>query len=219
MEVTFRCKDGQQLCSKWMLGHSQFFSDKIEKMSEFGNPLNFDYTNYTWACVKLFLDSLHLIPSGLVDVATLAECIDFCQFEGKTTYESFEVDLVGRLIESIMKSSLPLGTELLISAYFAKVDDFHDSFQQKVASKLTEDSVSALLYKFDFNNALNKRLIGMCVKKGVFADESQNSVLITLMMYGKELQQFQAGNSEPNQTESEILTIEDEYIPGAQSIR
>ena len=63
-------------------------------MDEFGNPLKFDYTDYSWACVKLFLDCLHLIPAGPINVATLIECVDFCQFEGETTYDSFEVDLV-----------------------------------------------------------------------------------------------------------------------------
>ena len=153
-----------------------------------------------------------------LDIAILAECIDFCQFEGKTTYESFEVDLVERLMQSIMKSTFPLGTELLISAYFAKIDDFHDSFQQNLAAKLTEDSVSALLYKFDFNSALNKRLIALCSKKGVFADESKESVLIRIMMYGKELQEFQAGNSEPSLGQIENLTIGDEFKPDARSV-
>ena len=195
-----------------MLGHSQFFSDKIEKMTEFGNSLNFDYTNYSRGCVKLFLDSLHLIQPGQVDVATIAECVDFCQFEGKTTFEeSFEVDLVERLMVPIMKSTLPLGTELLISAYFAKVDNFRDSFQQKVAEKLTRETVSALVYDFDMDNALNKRLIKMCVQTKVFADDSKQSVVFTLLMYGKELQEFQAG--------VEDLTIEDDYIPDARSAR
>ena len=96
-----------------MLGHSEFFSDK---MDEFGNSLKFDYTDYSWACVKLFLDCLHLIPAGATDLATVAECVNFCQFEGKTTYDSFEVDFVERLMEPIMKSALPLSTELLLSA-------------------------------------------------------------------------------------------------------
>ena len=66
--------------------------------------------------VKLFLDCLHLIPCGPVDIATLVEVIDFCHFEGKTTYDSFEVDLVQGILDSLIKSSLPLGTELLIIA-------------------------------------------------------------------------------------------------------
>ena len=44
-------------------------------------------------------------------------------------------------------------------------------------------------------NALNKRLIEMCVRKGVFDDGSKQSVLFKILMYGKELQESQAGIS------------------------
>ena len=144
-----------------MLGHSECFWEKMANMDEFGNSLKFDYTDYSWASVKLFLDCLHLIPTGPVDLATLLEVVGFCQFEGKTTYDSFEVDLVKRIMTSVMKTSLPLGTELLISAYLAKVDDFTDVYQQKVASKITKEAVSNLLFEFNMNSALNKRLIAM----------------------------------------------------------
>ena len=211
--MVFLCKDGQQLCSLWVLGHSQFYWDKARKMDNFGNPLKFKYTDYSWACVKLFLDCLHLIPAGSVDIATLVECVDFCQFEGKTTYDSFELDLVDRLMDSIIKTTLPIGTELLISAYLAKVDNFDDRYQQQLSKKLTQENVSFLLYRFDMNNELNKRLIAMCIKKGVFADDARNSVLITLMMYGKELQEFQAGNCE------QMKASEDDFIPNPLSVR
>ena len=63
------------------------------------------------------------------------------------------------------------------------------------------------------NNELNKRLIAMCIKKGVFADDSQNSVLITLMMYGKELQEFQAGHCE------QMEAFENDFTPNPLSVR
>ena len=165
-------------------------------MGEFGNSLEFDYTDFSWASVKLFLDSLHLIPAGPVDMATIVECIGFAQFEGKTTYNSFEVDFVERLMDSIMKATLPLGTELLISAYLAKVDNLDDRYQRKVAKKLTKESVSILFYDFDMDNLLNKRLIALCAKKGVFTEESHKAVVFTVMMYGRELQEF--GPTGPN---------------------
>ena len=155
-----------------------------------------------------------------MDVGTLVEVIDFCQFEGKTTYDSFEVDLVERLMESVMKTSLPLSTELLVSAYLTKVDNFDDDrYQQKVAEKLTKDAVSSLVFEFDTNGALNKRLIALCLQKGVFADDSQNSVLITLLMYGKELLEFQAEDVEPSEATIENLEIEDDFRPDARSVR
>ena len=168
-------------------------------MSEFGNALKFDYTDYSWACVKLFLDCLHLIPAGPSNVATLIECVDFCQFEGKTTYDSFEVDLVERIMNSVMKTTLPLGTELLISAYLAKVDNFDERYQLKVAEKLKKEAISFLLFaKFDMNSELNKRLIEMCVQKRVFADKSKQSVVYTLMMYGTELQEAKSDSEIEN---------------------
>ena len=116
-----------------------------------------------------------------------------------------------------MKSSLPLGTELLISAFFAKVDNFDDQYQQKVAQKVTKEAVAFLFYELDLNNALNKRLIEMCVQKKIFADNSQQSVVFTLLMYGKELQEFQARNSESNQTEN--LVFQDSFRPDPRSVR
>ena len=170
--------------------------------------------------VKFFLDCLHLIPSGPVDIATIIEVIDFCQFEGKTTFDSFELDLLQGLLKSVMETTLPFGTELLISAYFTKVDNLSDDrYQQKVTAKATKEAVSSLFYEFDSDNSLNKRLIEMCVKKGMFVDESKESVLIRLMMYGKELEEFQAENSEPTEAGIENLEIEDDFRPDAHSVR
>ena len=44
LEITFMCMDGQQLCSRMMLGLSDFLWKKADKMGEFGNALKFDYT-------------------------------------------------------------------------------------------------------------------------------------------------------------------------------
>ena len=98
-----------------------------------------------------------------------------------------------------MNATVPLGTELLISAFLTKVDNFDDRFQQKVIENITEETVAASIYHFDMENALNKRLIAMCVQKGIFADVTQQSVVFTLLMYGKELQQFQAQSLQPNE--------------------
>ena len=164
------------------------------------------------------MDCLHLIPAGPTDVATIIECIDFAQSEGKTTYNSLEVKLVKRLIDSIIRTTLPLGTELLISAYLAKVDNFGDRYQLILAKKLTREAVSILFYEFDMNNALNKRLIAMCVQKRVFPDESKQSVLFTLMSYGKELQEFEAASLESTEVGIENIDIEDSR-PDPQSLR
>ena len=157
-------------------------------MIEFKNGLDFDYTMYSLASVKFFLDCLHHIPAEPTDLATLIECIDFCQFEGKTTYNSFEEELVDQIMYSVMYADISLGTELLISAFLSRVDNFDDRFEQKMVEKITQEAVAVSIYQFDMDNKLNKRLIEMCVQKGIFAHVSQQSVVHGLMKYGKELE-------------------------------
>ena len=210
------CKDGQQLCSRRMLGLSDFLWKKAEKMGEFGNALKFDYTKFSWSSVKLFLDCLHLIEPGPIDVATILECIDFAQFEGKTTYKSFELELVKRLMACIMKTDFPVGTELLISAYLSHVDNLENIYQSKVARKLTKESVSFLIYDFDIESTLNKRLISMCIAKHIFADSTHRSVVYSLMMYGIEIQELEASDSTPKEASE---TLDDNFIPDPQSVR
>ena len=154
--------------------------------------LEFDYTNYSHASVKLYLDSLHLIKPDPVDVAVIVECIDFVQFEGKTTlYDSFERDFVASLVESIM--DLPVGTELLISAYLSCVGDCDNTYQQNVMKKLTETDVASL-YNFDLTCESNQRLIKMCAAKAFFDAKSDEFILFSLMMYGKKLLSLRDGD-------------------------
>ena len=153
------------------------------------DKLEFDYSNYSHASVKLFLDSLHLIKPGPVDVAVIVECIDFVQFEGKTTlYDSFERDFAAALLKSIMKIQLPIGTELLISAYLSCVGDLNKPYQHKVMKELTQKDVAFLLYEFEFECESNQRLIEMCANKAFFDDKSEDFIVFNLMKYGKELQ-------------------------------
>ena len=163
------------------------------------DKLEFDYSNYSHASVKLFLDSLHLIKPGPVDVAVIVECIDFVQFEGKTTlYNSFERDFAAALLNSIMKIQLPVGTELLISAYLSCVSDLDNGYQQKLMKRLTEKDVAFLFYKFDLECESNQRLIKMCAK-AFFDDKSDDFIVYNLMKYGKELQNLRGterGNSD-----------------------
>ena len=183
----------------------------MEKKTKFGNPLEFDYTKYSLVSVKLFLDCLHLIPAGPTDIVTLIECIDLVQFEGKTTYDSFEVELVERLMNSVLTTKLPLGTELLISIFLAQVDNITDDrYEEKVAERLAKEAPCFMLFAdFDMENPLNKQLIAMCVKKRVFMNVSKEAVLTRLLMYGKELYNFAV----------ESLEIYSNYRPDIQSAR
>ena len=159
------------------------------------DKLEFDYTKFSHASVKLFLDSLHLINSGPVDVAIVVECIDFVQDEGKTVlYDSFERDFVTTLLDSIMKIQLPVGTELLISAYLSCVGDLDSAYQQKVMEKLTNKDVAYLFYEFDSTCESNQRLIKMCAAQALFDDKSDDFIVFNLMKYGRELQRLRDGN-------------------------
>ena len=160
-------------------------------MTNFENALEFDYTGYRKAAVKFFLDCLHQIKPTAVDIATILEVVDFAHYEGKTTYNSFERSLAGRLMEPIMEKTLPIGTELLIAAYLSRVDNFTNMYQQKVARKLTKASITSLLYEFDYSTKLNLRLIEMCVNKEIFGVVNTNFVAFSLVMYGKKLQELQ----------------------------
>ena len=80
MEVTFLCEDGQQLCSRQTLSQSDFLYIKANKMTNFENALEFDYTGYRKAAVKFFLDCLHQIKPTAVDIATILEVVDFAHF-------------------------------------------------------------------------------------------------------------------------------------------
>ena len=98
----------------------------------------------------------------------------------------------------------------------AKVDNLTDDrYQKKVAEKVTKNTVSSLVFEFDMTNALNKRLIALCIKKGVFTDDSQQSVVFPLLMYGKELLEFRAGTLE---SQIENADDDDNFIPNAQSV-
>ena len=89
-------------------------------MSNFENALEFKYPDHSHAAIKLYTDSLYLIQPGLTDVPTIAECIDFCQYEGKTVFSVLERNLVKELMLALTRASFPLSTELLISAYLSR---------------------------------------------------------------------------------------------------
>ena len=201
LEVTFLCKDGKQLCSRQVLGMSEFFYFKAKNMAaNINDQLEFDYTNFSHASVKLFLDSLHLIKPGPIDVAIVVECIDFIQFEGKTTlYDSFEREFAAGLLDSIMNLELPVETELVVSAYLSCVGDLDESYQQKVMMNVYNYDVSCLSDNFDLECNSNQRLIKMCASK-TFLGEKTDDLLLYLMEYAKELQSLGGKKSDCRST-------------------
>ena len=191
--MKFLCKDGtQQLCSRQVLGFSDFLYFKARKMgSNVEDKIQFDYTKYSHEAVKFFLDSLHMIDPPPTDIAIVLEVIDLAHSEGQTVmYDSFERKLSKRLMSALLESTFSTGIELLIAELLSKVDNLHEEYEQKVGKDLTRDFCSDLFYDFDLSSDPNKQLIEMCLSKGVFDDCSRKSVLYTLTEYGQGLQRL-----------------------------
>ena len=107
-----------------------------------------------------------------------------------------------RIMEAINKKTLSLGTELLIAAILSRADNFTNTFQQKVAKKLTKTSFGSLFTDFEASNRLNQRLIEICVDKEIFNDDNEYYVKMQLMIYCEKLRELQ--NGKPRSAEKVI---------------
>ena len=83
LEVTFICRDGIQKCSRWILGFSDFFRNKLIDFEQLGIPLVFDYTKYNKVCVKSYLDYLHQTPGLSFSAIRILQLMSFLADEGK----------------------------------------------------------------------------------------------------------------------------------------
>ena len=188
LEVSFLCKDGaEQLCSRQLLGLSDFLYIKANEMGGVKEKIQFDYTNYSFAAVKFFLDCMHQIEPEPTDVSIVLEALDLAHWEGKTDFDSFERYLSKRFMAAIMESSFPIGTELLIAAFLSKVDNLDEDYQKKIAQKLGRDFYAHVYCDFDMDSTLNQRLIEMCVFKGIVPNNTRKSVVFTLTNFGEDL--------------------------------
>ena len=148
LEITFKCKDDKiQLCSRQILAQSDFLFIKSTKTDKFDGSLDFDYTEFSHDAVKLFLDSMHLIEPNQVNLSVVLECIDLAHSEGKTDWDSFEKRLSAELVETVQSHTLPICTELLISAFLKRVDNFDNKYEKRVVRKLNKHTVRSFLIK------------------------------------------------------------------------
>ena len=102
-------------------------------------------------------------------------------------------DLSERLMSAVLEEPLPLATELLIAAFLSKVDNLHEKYQKQLTGKLTKDFYYHLYHKFDISSDLNKRLIEMCIAKGILSDNKHMTVIYTMSMFGQDLQRIYGG--------------------------
>ena len=159
-------------------------------MGNFDNKLEFNYTDYRRVAVKYFLDCMHMINPDPVDITIILEVLHLAHSEGKTTYDSFERNLSQRIMQILLDASFTLGTELLIAAFLSKVDNLHEEYQQALAGKLTREFYAYLFCNFDMFNDLNQQLITLCIKRGIFVDNTHEKVIYTLTMFGQDLQRI-----------------------------
>ena len=108
-------------------------------------------------------------------------------WEGKPDFDSFERYLSERLLSALLNSTFPTGTELLIAAFLSKVDNLNEDYQRRLAKELDRDFYAHLFCDFDMHDDLNKKLIEMCVFKGIFNKTTRKSVIYTLTMFGEDL--------------------------------
>ena len=139
-----------------------------------------------------------MIDPDPTDITIMLEVLDLAHSEGKTTFDSFERYLSGRLMSPILDSSFTIDTELLIAAFLSKVDHLSENYQKKIARKLAEDfytHLTKLYTRFNMSSDPNKQLIEMCVGKGIFDDSTRKSVVRTLSIFGEDLKRFFASPS------------------------
>ena len=180
------------MCARQTLGLSDFLYIKANETGGVKQKIEFDYTPFRREAVKYFLDCLHMVKPYPTNITIVLETLDMAHSEGKTTYDSFERHLSGRLMKAVLGTSFPVGTELLIAAFLTKVDNLHEKYQKKLTGKLTEDFYTHLFARLDMSNDINKQLIEMCVAKGIFDDNTRKSVIYTLSMFGEDLQRIYA---------------------------
>ena len=159
-------------------------------MGGLDDKVEFKYTDYRHVAVKYFLDCMHMIEPDPTDITIILEVLDLTHAEGKTTHDSFERHLSGRLMSSILEASFPTSTKLLIAAFLLKVDNLHTEYQRTLAENLTDEFYSDLFCNFDMTSVVNKQLIQMCIDKGILNDSTHESVVYRMAMFGQEVERI-----------------------------
>ena len=175
------------------LGLSDFLYKKVNQMGPcITDKVEFNYTDYRHEVVKYFLDCMHEIKPDPTGITTILEVLDLTYWEGKTTVDSFERHLSGRLMKTILEAQFPTGTKLLIAAFLSKLDNMSEEYQRKLARDLTPEFYKSLFSDsyFDMTSDPNKQLIQICIDKGIFKDNTHQSVVYTLAMFARDVERI-----------------------------
>ena len=84
------------------------------------------------------LDALHLINVEQVDLLVAAELLDYLHFEGKTILSDFERRLSKSIIRALIGMKLPISTQIALCFAISTTDNYDNSFELFVGSKLTK---------------------------------------------------------------------------------
>ena len=61
------------MCSRQILGLSDLLYKKANRMGGIDDPIQFKYTDYSFAAVKFFIDSMYRVEPGPTDVTLILE--------------------------------------------------------------------------------------------------------------------------------------------------
>ena len=122
---------------------------KAGDVVNFGDPLDFDYTMYSKESIRLMLDALHLINVEQVDLLVAAEVLDYLHYEGKTILSDFERRLSKTIVQALIRMKLPVSTQIALCFAISTTDNYDNSYELSLGSKLTKVRDLHLLVKFE----------------------------------------------------------------------
>ena len=93
---------------------------------------------YSKECIRFVLDALHLINVEQVDLMVATEVLDYLHYEGKTVESDFERRLSKNIMQALIGMKLPFSTQIALCFAISTTDNYDDSFELSVGSKMTK---------------------------------------------------------------------------------
>lgn len=90
------------------------------------------------------VDALHLINVDQIDLLVAAEVLDYLHFEGKTILSDFERRLSKTIVQALIEMKLPVSTQIALCFAISTTDNYDNSYELSVGSKMTKITDSHL---------------------------------------------------------------------------
>ena len=115
------------------------------------DDLSIDYTSFTTAAIKLFLDLLHHIQIDIeeIELHVVLELLCFLHSEGKTMISELETKLADYLYDTLTMRDMTDDMILLVAYILSTFDNSNSKFEDSRASKIEISKVVEGLVKFD----------------------------------------------------------------------